>query len=241
MIRLSNLFFLLTGVVIVLYITAFFVPGLIPAPLRRIRPTAVATASATSSPAAALTSSTPTLTAEPTASALSPTETEVRTPTGPRASSTPIESNPTNTRTSTLTPTITPTPTATETSTPTSTPTQSRYLYTVQRGYPAYSAYPGGCNWMGFSGEVFDLEGKPVIDVVVHIGGADHLLLSGSSQLFGIKGWVDQVAARPAATNGFYTVQLQDAVGNPLSDAISLGTFNDCARNLGTLNFVQNH
>jgi hypothetical protein len=94
---------------------------------------------------------------------------------------------------------------------------------------------------MGFAGEVFDLEGKPVIDLIVHIGGADHLVLSGSSQEFGIKGWVDKVADRPASSRGFYTVQLQDAVGNPLSDAISLETFNDCKRNLVTLNFVQNH
>jgi hypothetical protein len=129
----------------------------------------------------------------------------------------------------------------TQTGTPTNTPTPSRYPYTVQPGYPIYSAYPGGCNWMGFAGEVFDLEGKPVIDLIVHIGGADHLVLSGSSQEFGIKGWVDKVADRPASSRGFYSVQLQDAVGNPLSDAISLETFNDCRRNLITLNFVQNH
>jgi len=196
---LSNLLFILTGVVAALYVALFFFPGLVPVPLRP--------------------------------SALGPTTSA--TPIPPQTAASLAPNAPT--------PTITPTPTATETGTPTSTPTPSRYPYTVQRGYPIYSAYPGGCNWMGFAGEVFDLEGKPVIDLIVHIGGADHLVLSGSSQEFGIKGWVDKVADRPASSRGFYTVQLQDAVGNPLSDAISLETFNDCKRNLVTLNFVQNH
>ena len=199
LLRLSNLLFILTGVVAALYVALFFFPGLVPVPLRP--------------------------------SALGPTTSA--TPIPPQTAASLAPNAPT--------PTITPTPTATETGTPTSTPTPSRYPYTVQRGYPIYSAYPGGCNWMGFAGEVFDLEGKPVIDLIVHIGGADHLVLSGSSQEFGIKGWVDKVADRPASSRGFYTVQLQDAVGNPLSDAISLETFNDCKRNLVTLNFVQNH
>jgi len=111
----------------------------------------------------------------------------------------------------------------------------------VQPGYPRASAYPGGCNWLGFAGEVFDLEGQPVVGLVVHLGGVDHLVLSGSSQEFGIQGWVDKAADRPSTTRGFYTVQLQDTVGNPLSDVIGLETFNDCKRNLVTINFVQNH
>jgi len=239
LLRLSNLLFILTGVVAALYAALFFFPGLVPAPLR---PSALGpTASATPIPPQTATrlapnapTPTPPATATPTSAA------RTATPTRPR-SSTSIEAIPTSTGTPTPTPTITPTPTATETGTPTNTPTPSRYPYTVQRGYPIYSAYPGGCNWMGFAGEVFDLEGKPVIDLIVHIGGADHLVLSGSSQEFGIKGWVDKVADRPASSGGFYSVQLQDAVGNPLSDAISLETFNDCKRNLVTLNFVQNH
>lgn len=240
LLQLSNLLLILTGVVVMLYAALFFIPGLVPAPLRPPGPAASATTLPLKTAADNATRLTPdTSTPTPTATPLNKARTA--TPVRPRTSSTPIEAIPTFTRTPSLTPTITPTPTATETGTPTNTPTPSRYPYTVQSGYPLYSAYPGGCNWMGFAGEVFDLQGQPVIDLIVHVGGADHLVLSGSSQVFGIKGWVDQVADHPASSRGFYTVQLQDSVGNPLSDVIGLDTFNDCKRNLITLNFVQNH
>lgn len=221
---------ILTGAVAVLYAALFFNPALIPASLRPPSPTAsatalpLATATETIASLAADAASEHTATATPLRATPTPTATVKRASATPRPTTT-ITSTPSETPTATLTPTT----------------TQSRYPYTVQPGYPRYSAYPGGCNWLGFSGEVFDLEGKPVLDLVVHIGGVDHLVLSGASQEFGIKGWVDKVAERPAGTRGFYTVQLQDTVGNPLSDVIGLDTFNDCTRNLVTLNFVQNH
>ena len=94
---------------------------------------------------------------------------------------------------------------------------------------------------MGFAGQVFDLDGQPVVDVVVHIGGVDYLTLSGASQAYDIPGWVQQVADQPAASGGFYTVQLQDMVGNLLSEPVVLTTTFSCAQNLVTINFVQNH
>jgi hypothetical protein len=238
---LSNLFFLLTAVVAALYAALFFIPGLVPAPLRPLAPAPTVTRVPEISAPPDSTPDVPTLTPTPTRTATPTPLPPTGTPTRSRTSLTPIEAVPTLTRTPTPSPTVTPTPTVTETGTPTETSTPSRYPFTVQPGYPIYSTYPGGCGWMGFAGQVFDLEGRPVIDLVVHIGGVDHLVLSGSSQEFGIQGWVDKVADRPAASRGFYTVQLQDTVGNPLSDVISLDTFNDCQRNLITLNFVQNH
>jgi hypothetical protein len=231
---LSNLFFILTALMLAIDLTLFFVPALVPAPLRPSAPTLIPTST---QPTVALVSTmSPTVNELPKPSP-SPQATLTPSSTAPFRSPTPIE----RILSPTLTASITPTPTETATPTITSTPTLSPFLYTLQSGYPRYSAYPGGCNWLGFSGEVFDLQGQPVIDLVVHIGGVDHLVLSGSSQRFNIKGWVDQVSDRPANSNGFYAVQLQDAVGNPLSPAISLNTFNDCRRNLITVNFVQNH
>ncbi len=101
--------------------------------------------------------------------------------------------------------------------------------------------YPGGCQWLGFAGQVFDLSGQPVVNVVVHIGGVDWLTLSGASQEYSIPGWVQKVADLPASTSGYYTVQLQDSLGNPLSAAVGLTTTVNCAQNLVTINFVQNH
>ena len=94
---------------------------------------------------------------------------------------------------------------------------------------------------MGFSGQVFDLNGQPVIDVVVHIGGADWLTLSGASQEYSIPGWVQKVADQPGSTTGYYTVQLEDSFFNPLSAQIPLTTTNSCSQNLVIINFVQNH
>lgn len=94
---------------------------------------------------------------------------------------------------------------------------------------------------MGFAGEVIDSRGQRVVDLVIHIGGPDYLLLSGSSQEYGIKGWVQKVASQPASTNSAYTLQVQDTIGNPLSPVVTVQTFKDCTKNLATLNFVQNH
>ena len=93
----------------------------------------------------------------------------------------------------------------------------------------------------GFDGQVFDANGQPVIDVVIHIGGADYLTLSGAAQVYGIPGWVQKVADQPTSTQSFYSVQLQDTVGNPLSEAVAITTTSSCAQNLVTVNFIQNH
>jgi len=230
LVRLSNLFFALTGLVIVVYLAVFIKPDLIPSALRA--PTVVP--SLTSPP-------TPTPTALPSATSIFPDLPAAWTDT------------PTLLRTATPTFHLKPTedisPTPWETRTPSPTPTKTRspvntiapYHYTLQEGYPAYSAYPGGCNWMGFAGEVIDVRGQRVVDLVIHIGGPDYLLLSGSSQAYGIPGWAQKVANQPANTNGAYTVQVQDTIGNPLSSVVTVQTFKDCTRNLATINFVQNH
>jgi hypothetical protein len=69
----------------------------------------------------------------------------------------------------------------------------------------------------------------------------DYLTLSGVSQAYGIRGWVQKVADEPAISGGYYSVQLQDMVGNPLSESIVLTTSGSCAQNLITVNFIQNH
>ena len=94
---------------------------------------------------------------------------------------------------------------------------------------------------MGLDGQVFDLNGQPVIDLVVHVGGADYLTLSGASQEYGIPGWIQKVGDQPAVTRGFYTVQLQDVAGHPLSDVVAVTTSATCAQNMVTINFIQNH
>lgn len=236
---LGNLFVALSGLVVLVCVAILINPALVPAPLR---PVVASVTPAQPLPTTVSQSESAVLEATVTATATA-TPTKTFTPSATATpTSTPTETfTPSSTATITPSPTDTPTPTVTPTPTPTPTITPSRYRYTLQASYPKYSAYPGGCQWLGFAGQVFDLNGQPVLDVVVHIGGVDYLTLSGASQAYDIPGWVQQVGDRPAITGGYYSVQLQDMLGNPLSDVIMPTTSGSCAENLVTVNFVQNH
>jgi len=236
LIGLTNSLLVLTVLVLVVYAALFLNPGLVPVPIRPPTPTPTFTPVIPVTPSPtdlSLVADTATVTPSPTAPTPSPTADVTSTP---AATGTPIA-----TPTETGTPTITPTPTQTPTATPTATMTPSQYRYTVQPGYPRYMPYPGGCQWMGFSGQVFDLNGQMVVNVVVHIGGVDYLTLSGASQEYSIPGWVQKVADLPASSADYYTVQLQDSLGNILSAPVALTTTASCSKNLVTINFVQNH
>jgi hypothetical protein len=227
---------ILTALVAVVYVAAFLNPGLVPTPMRPPTPAPTFTPliPITPSPTGlSLVADTATATRSATVPVKSPTPAITQTP--------DVTETPTQTPTETETPAPTPTPTETPTTTPTSTITPSQFRYTVETGYPHYARYPGGCDWMGFSGQVFDLSGQPVIDVVVHIGGVDYLTLSGASQEYSIPGWVQKVADQPTSTLSYYTVQLQDALGNILSAPVVVTTTSSCAQNLVTINFIQNH
>lgn len=230
LVRLSNLFFVLTGSVVIVYLAIFLNPGWVPAPLRPPTPVPSSTSLPTATP-----------TPSPTATSLLPSLPApwTKTPTPVRTATSVFRLKPTEDISPTRRPTRTPTLTPTKTRVPSN--TLSPYHYTLQSGSPTYSAYPGGCNWMGFAGQVLDSGGQRVVDLVIHIGGPDYLVLSGSSQEYGIKGWVQKVANQAANTNGTYTLQVLDTLGNPLSSTISVQTFKDCSKNLVTVNFVQNH
>ena len=234
---------LVAVVVGLVYVAAFVNPALVPASMRP----ATSTPTPTLTPLGPTTPSptdlvlmTDTATATPSATATRPAQDPTLPPT--------LTSTPGDIRTPARTPIETDLPThrpigttLTPTPTPTPTLTPSPFRYTIQAEYPHYVPYPGGCQWMGFSGQVLDLNGQLVIDVVVHIGGVDYLTLSGASLEYGIRGWVQKVADQPASTQGYYTVQLQDALGNPLSAAIPLTTTASCGQNLVLINFIQNH
>ncbi len=245
--RLSYALLLATSLVVIGYIAAFVNPSLVPSRLRPATPSPTATLQilVTPSPTELLLL---TETATATSTRKAPTPLSTVSPTfdgGTQAAllfgrtSRPRDPRPTGTSTPAPTGTQTATPAQTLTLTPTITP--STFRYTVQEGYPRYVAYPGGCNWMGFSGQVFDLNRQLVIDVVVHIGGVDYLTLGGASLEYSIPGWVQKVADQPSSTQGYYTVQLQDAMGNPLSERVAVSTAGNCAQNMVLINFIQNH
>jgi hypothetical protein len=166
------------------------------------------------------------------------TLTPSRTPRGP-------------TETPTLTPSITRTPTRTPTVTPTGptrTPTRtlSALPYTLQGNGPTYVtnfANSAGCNWQGIAGQVFDLAGKPVLGLLVHLegGGLNYDTITGSKPEYGTGGYELFIGNSPQTTTNTYRVQLRTSAGQPLSDTYVIPTFQDCNRNLALVNYVQNH
>lgn len=143
----------------------------------------------------------------------------------------------------------TDTPTITNTSAPTFTPskTRSAFPFTVQGGAPTpiqNFANSAGCNWMGIAGQAFNLEGNPIIGLVVHLegGGINQDSITGTKTAYGAGGYEFFINNRPVQTIGEYKIQLRDQNGStPLSDMIVVNTFADCSKNLLLVNFVQNH
>jgi hypothetical protein len=173
---------------------------------------------------------TPTITNTPLPSG-TPTETVTRTPIPP-------------TRTPTATTTRTPTPTATG-PTPTPSNTRSAFQFTLQSGSPAYIANianANGCSWFGLSGQVYDLQNRGVIGLIVHVegGGISFDAVTGSAPRYGTSGWEAFLGNSPVASTNTYRIQLRNGAGQPLSENIVLTTFQDCNRNQILINFVQN-
>ena len=177
-----------------------------------------------------------------------------------------VDAEPTNTRrptsaptatpilpSRTATPTDTPTPTNTPTNTPTAPPnptnTRSANPFTKTNNSPRFDEqrfYDVNCNWMGFAGQVFDVNGNPLTsgNYRVHVwedrsGGIDARAVVGDAPIYGAAGWEQFVRESPIVWT--YFVQLEDASGQPLSQIYQVTTRASCRENLIYFDFVQNH
>jgi len=155
---------------------------------------------------------------------------------------------PTNTpveATAVLAPTNTPIPVV-------ETPTvfYSNYPFALQSlpvSFPSTVFHPeSGCDWMGVAGQVFDLSGRPVIGLVVRLGGSlagksiDITTLTGSaSQWYGESGYEFVLGNVPIDSTGSLWVQLYDQGNIPISERIKFDTFSNCQQNLVLVNFKQ--
>jgi hypothetical protein len=242
----------LSGVTLLCVAGVFAAPGLVPAQLRP--PTQVVVLLFTPPPVP------PTLTPTNTSaiSTLPPEWTATPTPT---ISQTPTESQtPTLTPTGTERPTVTLTPSATDTpsQTPTLTPTgptptptwtRSAFAFTIQNGNPTYLpnfANTAGCNWMGIAGQVFDLKGNPMQNLIVHLEGSGVVIDGFTADprfttAYGPGAYELAFATQVKDTTDVYRLQLRTSTGQPLSDVYVIRTFADCKKNLILVNFVQNH
>ncbi|MDD5370826.1 MAG: hypothetical protein PHQ40_17225, partial [Anaerolineaceae bacterium] len=167
---------------------------------------------------------TPTVTQEPAATNTpqpeTPTETPYIAPTQP-----PLE--------------VTPLPPAVE-----GNPTQPGSVYPFElRGQLASVMstiiYPDkGCNWLGVGGQVFDLQGAPLVGASVLVGGklagkpVSLLTLTGTARQYGEAGYEVQLGNQPVASAGTLWLQLIDQAGLPLSGKVAFDTAEDCQKNL---------
>jgi hypothetical protein len=102
-----------------------------------------------------------------------------------------------------------------------------------------------GCNWIGVAGQVFDLSGAPIQNLILHLEGiwngssVSSEALSGSAGQYGPAGYEFILGTQTLDSTQTLWVQVQDATHKQLSTRVYLNTYNDCARNLILVNFVQ--
>ncbi len=171
----------------------------------------------------------------------------------------------TNTRRPTLTPSITPllpsrTPIPTDTPTPTNTPdatdtpipsptnTRSPFQFTKSLNSPRFEEqrfYNVNCNWMGFAGQVFDVDNRPITGSYrVHVwedrpGGLNLRAVVGDAPIYGGAGWEQFVSESPLVWT--YFLQLERGDGSPVSQVYQVTTRASCRENLILFDFLQNY
>ncbi|MBC8509654.1 MAG: hypothetical protein H8D34_32810, partial [Chloroflexi bacterium] len=112
-------------------------------------------------------------------------------------------------------------------------------------GMPNWAHQDVGCSWLGVAGQVFDLEGNPVLDLIVETGGTLEgqpllgLSLTGVATAYGPGGYEIQLADHVVASVGDVWIQVKNDAGDTLSGNIFVETFADCTKNLLLLNFVE--
>ena len=121
--------------------------------------------------------------------------------------------------------------------------------YRMQIGAPVavanFISPESGCNWLGVGGQVFDLNGIPVTNLVVEIGGtlngADifRLGLTGSSTLLGPGGFVLNLSDHAIDSGGTLWILLYDLAGTPLTEKLAFPTYSDCNKNFTLVNLVE--
>jgi hypothetical protein len=157
---------------------------------------------------------------------------------------------PTDTLPPTVIPTFTPTQVPFVPQLPTFTPLPpSTVQYILQPGTPITFAgfpHPGyGCNWLGIGGQVFDLDSKPVLNLVLTLKGTlngqeiNLVGLTGAAQAWGPGGYEFKLADQPVASDGTLWLQVFNLKGVPISDRIFITTYTECSKNSIMVNMKQ--
>lgn len=140
--------------------------------------------------------------------------------------------------------TATPRPTATRAAAPPdATNTPSSYPFTLQNDAPTYTEYTGeaGCDYMAIAGQVFDVDGQPLVGMPILVEGDDlfsALGFTGNAPTYGPSGY--EVFINDLPYEGTFTVRLIGENGQPRSADVVVETSDSCERNLVIVNFVAN-
>ncbi|MGB7537536.1 MAG: hypothetical protein WBM17_03260 [Anaerolineales bacterium] len=120
-----------------------------------------------------------------------------------------------------------------------------QYPFEVQQtGVLAVQGF-SGCDWIGVAGQVFDMSGAPIKNLILHLEGfwngnsVSREALSGSADQYGPAGYEFVLGTQTLDSTQSLWIQVQDATHKELSPRVYLNTYNDCARNLILVNFVQ--
>jgi hypothetical protein len=118
--------------------------------------------------------------------------------------------------------------------------------FTAQEGTPDYISYSGGCSGLYIAGHITDIDHNPVMLMTVravgNLGGEEIFIevLSGSNQDYTVSGWEIKLSDTLIDSTGAITLSLYEQGGwEPISEEVLVDTFDDCARNLAVVNFVQ--
>ena len=102
------------------------------------------------------------------------------------------------------------------------------------------------CDWLVIAGQVWDLQGDPVIDSVsIHLFGEldgyaiDQYRLPGTEPAYGESGYEFALEGLLVESVGTLYIQLVDSNDLPLSHPYLIQTFADCQKNLILVNFKQ--
>jgi len=154
---------------------------------------------------------------------------------------------PTFLPTITLVPSVTPVSLVTPSITPSPTRTPKAPFSATITFVDSTIIHPeAGCNWQGVAGTVVDANNADVIGITVRLTGfyngktKNELTVSGIAPVYGRSGFEFFLGSVPLASDDQLFIQILDQAGLPLSDTITLDTFNDCSKNLALVRFRKN-
>jgi len=150
--------------------------------------------------------------------------------------------------------TVTPQPSVTpESATATSYPTVNNgdYPFAVE-GVPVamantvFHTSDATCDWQGVAGRVVDLQGKPLVGMLIKLTGTYNgrtiemtTLSGGASAWYGESGYEFVLGTKAVDSRSTLAVQMLDQSLMPISARVLIDTYSTCDKNLTVVNFKQ--